>query len=84
MKLHQLTNIASYGLHIIHSPFKTNIEITDWIVKATAKGAFQTLHNSPARRADHISVSRYNMFTLFFCATRWAEDKKVAERLLEI
>ena len=29
-------------------------------------------------------LSGPNIFPLFFCATRWVEDRKVAERLLEI
>ena len=84
MELHQLINIGSCGLHIIHDSFKTHIEVADWDIKATAKDAFQILHNSPAARADYISVSGSNLFPLFFCATCWVEDKKFAEQLLEI
>ena len=81
---HQLINIDCCGLHVTHGSFKTSIEVTNWKFKVTAKGAFQILHDSPARRVDYISVSRYNIFSLLFCVTRWVEDKKVAERLLEI
>ena len=84
MELHQLINIGRCELHVIHGSFKTGIEVTDWNIKATAKGAFQILHDSPVRTADYISLSGSNIFPLFFCATRWVEDKKVAERLLEI
>ena len=84
MELHQLINISTCGLDIIYGSFKTLIEATGWNIKVTAKGAFQILHESPARRADCISVSGSNIIPLFFCATRWVEDKKVAERLLEI
>ena len=83
-KLHQLTNIGTCGLHIIHGSFKTGNKVTDWNIKAIAKSAFQILHHSPARRTNYISVSRSNILPLFFCATRWVEDKKVAEQLLEI
>ena len=78
MELHQLANIGSCGLH------KTGIEVTDWNIKATAKGAFQILHYSPVRWDDCISVSASTILSLFFCDTRRVEDKKVAERLLEI
>ena len=81
---HQLINIDCCGLHVTHGSFKTGIEVKNWKFKVTAKGAFQILHDSPARRVDYISVSRYNIFSLLFCVTRWVEDKKVAERLLEI
>ena len=56
----------------------------DWNIKATAKCAFQILHDAPVRMADYTSVSGSRIFPLFFCATRWVEDRKVAERLLEI
>ena len=83
MELYQLINIGSCGLHKIHGSFKTGTEVTDSSIKATVKGAFQILHDSPTRRADYISVSRSNIFFLFFCATKWGEDKTFAERLLE-
>ena len=83
MELHQLINIGSCGLHIIYDSFKTGIEVTDWNIEATAKGSFLILHDSPARRAEYIRVSESNIFPLFFCATTWVEDKKVAERLLK-
>ena len=70
MELHQLINIGSCGLHIIHGSCKTGIDVTDWNIKATANGAFQILHDSPARRADCISVSGSNIFPLFFNAKR--------------
>ena len=68
----------------MHGSFKTGIEVIDWNIRATAKGAVQILHDLPARRAHYVSVSGSNIFSLPFCATRWAEDKKVAEQLLEI
>ena len=53
-------------------------------LKATVKGAFQILHDSPATRADYISVSGSNIFPLFFCATVCVENENFAEQLLEI
>lgn len=48
------------------------------------KGVFYLLHDSPARRDDFISVTGDTLFPLYFCETRWVEDKCAAERLLEI
>ena len=53
-------------------------------IKATMKGCFQLLHDSPARRADFVSVTGSELFPLFFGATRWVEDRDVADRLLKI
>ena len=46
MELHQLTNIGSCGLHIMHGSFKTGIEVTDWNIKPLQKVLFKsyTIH----------------------------------------
>ena len=53
-------------------------------VKKVLKGVFQLLHSSPARRDDYQSITGSTTFPLFFCATRWVENKRVAERLIDI
>ena len=83
-QLPKLVNIGSCSLHIIHSAFKTGAESTNWAIKSTFKGAFHFLHDTPARRNDYISVTGSSKFPLFFCGTRWVEDKAVADRLVDI
>ena len=39
---------------------------------------------SPVGRADYITVTGSTLFPFSFCATRWLEDKKVADRAMEI
>lgn len=51
-------------------------------IKKFLKGYDQILHDSPVRRADHITIT--NNFPLVFCSTRWIEDGAVADRLQEI
>ena len=80
----QLINIGSCGLHTIHGGFKTGAEKTDWNLKGVMKAAFTILHDSPARREDYESVTGSQTYPLPFCATRWVEDKPVADRLIEI
>ena len=53
-------------------------------MKKNLKGSFQLLHNSPACRADYSIVTGFDIFPLYFCATGWVEDKKVADRLLKL
>ena len=43
---------------------------------------FTLLHDSPARRDDYISLTGSNTFPLSFCGTRWIEDAKVADQLI--
>ena len=45
---------------------------------------FTTLHDTPVRREDYISITGEGRFPLFFCATRWVEDTVVADRLIKI
>ena len=80
----QMISIGSCGLHIIHGAFKFGFEKTSWKMKGILKGSFVILHDTPARRADFISVTKSDLFPLFFCATRWVEDKEPADRLYNI
>ena len=70
--------------YTIHGAFKTGVEKTDWCIKNTLKGSFQILHDTPARRSNYSSITGSDIFPLFFCATRWFEDKPVSDRLLKI
>ena len=40
------------------------------------------LHDSPARREDYFNLTGSDEYHLQFCGTRWVQDKKVAERLV--
>ena len=61
----------------MHGSFKTGFEVTDWNIKATAKGASQILHDSPTRRADYISVSESDILPLLFCAQDGWKTKRL-------
>ena len=34
------------------------------------EGPFQTLHDTPARREDYVSITESTKYPLFLCATR--------------
>ena len=80
----KMIDIGTCELHVVHGAFKCGIERTDWNIKETLKGSHQLLHDTPARRVDYVSVTQSSEYPLFFCATRWEEDKKVSDRLLRI
>ena len=80
----QLINICICGLHIIHGAFQTGATTTCWNIKGTLKAIYKLLRDSPARRADYISVTGSTLFPFSFCATRWVEDKKFADRAIEM
>ena len=77
--------IGTCSLHSINGSVKNGFK-TEYMknVKKVLTGVFQLLHSSPARRDDYQSITGSTTFPLFFCATRWVENKRVAERLIEI
>ena len=79
-----LIDVGTCSLHVIYDAFKNGYKCTNWKIKNILKGSFQLLHDSPAHVADYSSVIEVDIFPLYFCATRWVEDKKVADRLPEL
>ena len=53
-------------------------------IKETLKGEFQPLHNYPARHDDYESVSGSRKCLLYYCATRWVENKLITECMIEL
>ena len=80
----KMIDIGSCGLHIIHGAFKTGIKSTNWNAEKTLRGSYQLLHDTPARRADYISVTMSTEFPSSFCGTRWVEDREPADKLVKL
>ena len=76
---HSIIDIGTCSLHTVHGSVKTAFDKSNMKIKETLKGGFQLLHNSPARREDYESVSGSTKYPLYYCATRWVENKLVAE-----
>ena len=83
-ELPSFINIGSCSLHIVHGTLKTCVTATEWNLKGILKSIYTLLHDTPARRADYISITECDKFPFAYCATRWVEDKKVADRAVEI
>ena len=81
---HNLIDIGSCSLHIIHGASKTGAESSGWNMKAILKGVFTILNDTPARTEDYISITGEERFPLLFCATWWVGDTVVADQLIEI
>ena len=75
----KMIHIGTCGLHVVHGAFKCGIDSADWNIKETLKGSHQLLHDTPACGADYVSITQSSEYPLFFCATRWVEDKKVSD-----
>ena len=69
-ELNGIIDIGSCSLHIVHGAY-------------TMVSHFLR-HDSPARREDYVNLTGESSYPLQFCGTRWVEDKKVADHLIDI
>ena len=76
--------MGTCSLHSVHGAVKSGVESTSWGIKDIVKGGFNLLHDSPARREDFQMVTKSNVYPLYFCATRWVENKCFADRMVEV
>ena len=84
VELSSLINIGSFCLHIVHGALETCITATEWNLKGILKSIYTLLQDTPARQADYISITECDKFPFAYCTTCWVEDKKVADRAVEI
>lgn len=75
-----LLDIGSCGLHSVHCAFKAAVKATQWDVVEFLRALYYLFKNVPARRADYCHYSSSSLFPLKFCAIRWLENVRVAER----
>ena len=80
----KLLDVGSCGLHVVHGAFRTGMKQTGWGTDQVLKSLHSLFHDAPARREDYIRIAGSEVFPLEFCGHRWLEDKRVAERALEI
>ena len=80
----KLLNIGSCGLHVIHGAFTYGVNKTGWKLDGLLQGLWYMFHDTPARREDYITTTGSKQLSAKFCATRWVEDKSVAERAIDV
>ena len=67
---HQLIDMGSCSLHIIHGALHTGEIRSEWDLKHILKESYEMLHDSPARREDYECVTGSEMYPLSLCSTR--------------
>ena len=72
------------SLHVVHGAFRTGMKQTGWGIDLLLKSLYSHLHETPARREDYTKMTGSQVFPLQFCGHRWLEDKRVAERAVEM
>ena len=82
---HSLLDTGVCGLHSVNCCVKNGFKLEFFKnMSKTLKGVFILLHGSAARQDGYCSMTGSQSMPLFFCATRWVENKRVADRLIEI
>ena len=76
--------MGSCSLHVVHGAFRTGMKQTGWGIDLLLKSLYSHLHETPARREDYTKMTGSEVFPLQFCGHRWLEDKRVAERAVEM
>ena len=79
-----LLDVGSCSLHVVHGAFRTGMKQTGWGIDLLLKSLYSHLHETPARREDYTKMTGSQVFPLQFCGHRWLEDKRVAERAVEM
>ena len=68
----------------MHGAFRTGLQKMKWGIDSILQALYNLFSNSPAKREDYSQITGLKVFPLPFSGTRWIEDKKVADRALEI
>ena len=74
-----LIDIGSCNLHIVHGAFRTGVQKTKWGIDGILQALYNLFPYSPAKREDYQKLTGLKVFP-----TRWIEDKKVADRAIQI
>ena len=90
---HQLLEIGSCGLHVVHGAYGAGHKSVPWNIAGFLRNSFYLFNKSPARRADFLHVndiaeSEYDhsnhFFPLKFCGHRWLENGVVLSRAISL
>ena len=81
---HSPVDMGTYSLHFVHGAVKSGVESTSCGIKDILKVGFNLLRDSPAPREDFQEVTKSNVYPLYFCVTRWVENKCVADWMVEV
>ena len=79
-----LLEIGTCGLHVTHASIKHGGNANGWIIDKILSAMYKIFDQSPSWRADYENVTKSNVYPLKFCSNRWAENKTVAERVIDV
>ena len=80
-----LLEVGTCGLHTVHGALKHGGKASGWNIDKILSAIFKIIDQSPSRRTDYERLSGESVvYPLQFCSHRWAENKIVAERAIEV
>ena len=79
-----LLDVGSCSLHVVHGAFGTGMKQIGWGIDLLLKSLYSHLHETPTRKENYTKMTGSEVFPLQFCGHRWLEDKRVAERAVEM
>ena len=80
-----LLEVVTYGLHTVHGALKHGRKASGWNIDKILSAIFKIIDQSPSRRTDYERLSGESVvYPLQFCSHRWAKNKIVAERAIEV
>lgn len=79
----QLLDVGTCGLHNVHNSFKHGAVASGWAIDKILKAMYKIFDKAPGRRGDYEKLTK-GTYPLQFCSHRWAENKRVADRAIDI
>ena len=79
-----LLEVGTSGLHTVRHALKHGGKVSGWNIDKILSAIFKMINQSPSWRTDYERLSGESVvYPLQFCS-RWAENKIVAEREIEV
>lgn len=79
----ELLDVGTCGLHNVHNSFKHGAIASGWSLDKILRAMYKIFDQAPGRRGDYEKLTR-GTYPLQFCSHRWAENKRVSDRAIDI
>ena len=79
----ELLDVGTCGLHNVHNSFKYGAIASGWSLDKILRAMYKIFDQAPGRRGDYEKLTR-GTYPLQFCSHRWAENKHVSDRAIDI
>lgn len=81
---HQILNIGTCGLHVLHNAVKVGESLSGWNLDLFFSCIYRLFKDSPARAEDYKRLSVTGKMPVKFCRHRWLDNLPAVKRALAI